>query len=554
MTLTPGVNLGPYRIVEQIGRGGMASVYKAYQPALARHVAIKVLPAFFTEDPGFRERFQQEAIAVAKLRHPNILQVFDYGEQDGITYLVSEFIDGGTLADQVGSPLPLDYTVKILTPIANALDYAHARGVLHRDVKPSNILLSRDSTPILSDFGLAKMIGSQPRLTVSGATVGTPEYMAPEQGEGAVIGPAADQYALGVVAYEMLTGRVPFTAETPLAVLISHMHKPLPLPRSINPALSESVEFTLLKALAKVPGDRFPVLGQFVGALGGSVPAPQRVPPASDAARTRRAPSALAMIAAVAVLAVIGGVAFALTRPSPSPGASGALTASATVAATTTSGTLTTAPSRTSPPIGSVPSAPAAGPRTFPPGTFGISGRVTSAATGEPLNTVTVFAWPSGSFCCANFISTVTDTAGRYLLPLQSGSYRVSFEPRGIAYAAQFWPGRPSEADTDDITVSSATVGNIDAALIRGYAVSGTVKSVRTGAGVAAALVHVNLNGSHVGAASTDALGRYTLHLANGSYNIEVYAPGPCCFGNPSDQRAVIVSDADVSSLDASVP
>ena len=545
MTLTPGVNLGPYRIVEQIGRGGMASVYKAYQPALARHVAIKVLPAFFSEDPGFRERFQQEAIAVAKLRHPNILQVFDYGEQDGITYLVSEFIDGGTLADQVGSPLPLDYTTKILTPIANALDYAHARGVLHRDVKPSNILLSRDSTPILSDFGLAKMIGSQPRLTVSGATVGTPEYMAPEQGEGAVIGPAADQYALGVVAYEMLTGRVPFTAETPLAVLISHMHKPLPLPRSINPALSESVESTLLKALAKVPGDRFPVVGQFVGALGGSVPAPQRVPPANDAAGTRRAPSALAMVAAVAVLALIGSVAFALTRASPAPGASGAPTAFATVAAATT---------RSAPAAAASVSATAAAPRTFPPGVFGISGRVTSAATGEPLNTVTVFAWPSGSRCCPNPIFTVTDSTGRYLLPLQSGSYRVSFEPRGIAYAAQFWPGRPSEADTDDIAVSSATVGRIDAALIRGYAVSGTVKSVRTGAGVAAALVHVNLNGSHVGEASTDALGRYTLHLANGSYNIEIYAPGPCCFGTPPDQRAVIVSDADVSSLDASLP
>ena len=543
MTLTPGVNLGPYRIVEQIGRGGMATVYKAYQPSLARHVAIKVLPAFFTEDPGFRERFQQEAIAVAKLRHPNILQVFDYGAQDGVTYIVGEFIDGGTLADQVGSPLPLDYTVKILTPIANALDYAHARGVLHRDVKPSNILLSRDSTPILSDFGLAKMIGSQPRLTVSGATVGTPEYMAPEQGEGAVIGPAADQYALGVVAYEMLTGRVPFTAETPLAVLISHMHKPLPLPRSINPALSESVESTLLKALAKVPGDRFPLVGQFVGALGGSVPAPQRVPPADDAAGTRRALSAPAMVAAVAVLALIGSVAFALTRASPAPDASGTPTAFATVAAATTS----SAPAATA-------GVTAAAPRTFPPGVFGISGRVTSAASGGPLNTVTVFAWPSGSRCCPDFIATVTDATGRYLLPLQSGSYRVSFEPRGIAYAAQFWPDRPSEADTDDITVSSATVGNVDAALIRGYAVSGTVKSVRTGAGVALALVHVNLNGSHVGGATTDALGRYTLYLANGSYNIEVYAPGPCCFGNPSDQRAVIVSDADVSSLDASVP
>ncbi len=192
MTLIPGADIGPYRVVEQIGPGGMATVYKAYQPSLARYVAIKVLPAFFAEQPGFSERFQQEAIAVAKLRHPNILQVFDYGTHEGVSYIVSEFVDGGTLAEQVGKPLPIEYVVKVLGPIAGALDYAHTRDVLHRDIKPSNILLARDGTPVLSDFGLAKMIGSQAQLTASGATVGTPEYMAPEQGQGMELGPAAD--------------------------------------------------------------------------------------------------------------------------------------------------------------------------------------------------------------------------------------------------------------------------------------------------------------------------------------------------------------------------
>lgn len=302
MSLVPGANFGAYRIIEQAGRGGMATVYKAHQPALARFVAIKVLPSFFAEEPGFRERFQQEAMAVANLRHPNILSVFDYGEEEGVPYLVTEFVDGGTLAQQLGAPLPVDYVTRILGPIGSALDYAHARGVVHRDVKPSNILLARDGTPVLSDFGLAKMMGSLPRLTTTGTTVGTPEYMSPEQAEGATVGPSSDLYSLATVAYEMLTGQVPFSADTPLAVLLAHVHRPLPLPRDVNPALSPAVEEVLLKGLAKGPAARYATASELVAAMteaGRGIPAPAG-PPAPAAAPAQPTATAAAPSGATA--------------------------------------------------------------------------------------------------------------------------------------------------------------------------------------------------------------------------------------------------------------
>src|SRR5207247_1328010 len=184
MSLGPGVELGPYSVVERIGRGGMATVYKAYHAALDRYVAIKVLPEFFAEDEEYRERFHQEAMSVARLRHPNILSVYDFGHERGIAYLVLELISGGTLADRLGTRIDIHDTVAMLKPIADALDHAHRNGVLHRDIKPSNILLHRDGTPVLADFGLAKLAASVRRLTASGIVMGTPEYMSPEQAGG----------------------------------------------------------------------------------------------------------------------------------------------------------------------------------------------------------------------------------------------------------------------------------------------------------------------------------------------------------------------------------
>jgi serine/threonine protein kinase len=268
VTLQIGSALGNYQIVEKIGAGGMGSVYKAYQPALGRYVAIKVLPPQTAGDPAFAERFAREARAIGRLRHPNIVTAYDFAQQGDLAYLVSDFIDGGTLFDQLGAPLPLDYVLTILTPIASALDYAHARGVVHRDIKPQNILMSHDGSPVLTDFGLAKIIGPGSGVTQAGALMGTAEYIAPECASGAEsAGPAADQYAVAVVAYQMLVGRHPFPSDNPISALMAHVHKPVPAPSTLGVALPAHVEAALLRGLAKRPEERYPRVGEFVRAL-----------------------------------------------------------------------------------------------------------------------------------------------------------------------------------------------------------------------------------------------------------------------------------------------
>ena len=267
MSVRPGSRLGQYEIVERIGRGGMAAVYRAYHAELDREVAIKVLPEFFAEDPEYRQRFRHEARAVARLKHPNILEVFDFGDHDGVAYIVMELAEGGTLAASLGSPMRLDEVLRILEPLAAALDYAHSRGILHRDIKPSNIFVRQDGTPVLADFGLARMAGSHPRLTASGVIMGTPEYMSPEQINDEKVGPASDRYSFAVVAYEMFTGRVPFDAETPASVLISHLTHPIPPTPELTGELSAHVEAVLRRALAKSAEDRYQSALSFVLAL-----------------------------------------------------------------------------------------------------------------------------------------------------------------------------------------------------------------------------------------------------------------------------------------------
>jgi len=262
-----GRNLGQYRIIEPLGLGGMATVYKAYQPSMDRYVAIKVLPRHFAHDPTFIGRFEQEAKVIAKLEHARILPVFDYGEDDGTTYIVMRLLTAGTLADRLtAGPLPLADCVRIISQIAEGLDYAHRRGVIHRDIKPSNILLDDSGDAYLTDFGISKLVEGTAQFTGSGI-VGTPAYLSPEQGLGQPIDHRADLYSLGVVLYQMATGQVPFVAETPMAVVIKHINDPLPLPRLANPALPERVEAVILKALAKDPNARYQTAGELARAL-----------------------------------------------------------------------------------------------------------------------------------------------------------------------------------------------------------------------------------------------------------------------------------------------
>ncbi len=268
-----GMRLGAYQIIEQIGQGGMATVFQAYQPSMDRYVAIKILPSHFTEDAGFVGRFTQEARTLARLEHPHILPVHDYGEQEGITYLVMRYVEAGTLKDLITQegPIELEEAARILGQVGGAVDYAHSQGVVHRDIKPSNVLIDQRGNTFLTDFGIAKLVAESAQFTASGAIIGTPAYMSPEQGMGQPVDHRSDIYSLGVVLYELVTGRVPFRAETPLAVLLKHVNDPLLPPRQIKPDLPPPVERVTLKALAKSPDDRFQSAQEMVDALGQAV-------------------------------------------------------------------------------------------------------------------------------------------------------------------------------------------------------------------------------------------------------------------------------------------
>jgi ligand-binding sensor domain-containing protein len=282
-----GRRLGVYQIVERIGRGGMATVYKAYQPSVDRYVAIKILPSHLTEDESFVGRFTQEARTLARLEHPHILPVHDYGEEGGTTYLVMRYVKAGTLKDLISrqGPLELEEVARVMDQVGRALDYAHSQNVVHRDIKPSNILIDQQGNTFLTDFGIAKLVAETAQFTASGAIIGTPAYMSPEQSMGQPADYRCDIYSLGVVLYELVTGQLPFEAETPLAVLLKHINDPLPLPRLIKEDLPEAVERVILKATAKAPEDRFQSVQEMIDALARAVaPRPaEPVPPPAEA-------------------------------------------------------------------------------------------------------------------------------------------------------------------------------------------------------------------------------------------------------------------------------
>lgn len=272
-----GKELGQYRVVDAFGEGGMAAVYKAYQPAMDRNVALKILPRHFASDPGFLTRFQREARIIANLQHPHILPVFDYGEQDGYTFIVMPFVETGTLTDELErGPLSLPRAEQVVRQLCSALAYAHQRGVVHRDLKPSNVLIDEGGNCFLTDFGIAKMVEATVQITQTGAIIGTPAYMSPEQIRGDDLDGRSDLYSLGIVLYEMLTGRPPYQAETPPAIFVKHLNDPLPMPRQFKPDLPERVQEVLLKALAKDREDRFADAEEFTSAFESAVRAQEQ--------------------------------------------------------------------------------------------------------------------------------------------------------------------------------------------------------------------------------------------------------------------------------------
>lgn len=252
-----GTTLGRYRLIERIGRGGMANVYVAETEGGQARVAIKVLTSLVSENDQFVQRFRQEARVVAKLSHPNIIPVIDYGEVDGKAYLVMPYHPLGSLSDMLArGSIPPEQGGRIVAQISSALQFAHQQGVIHRDVKPSNVLLDDQGNAWLSDFGLAYMHDASLSLTGS-AMLGTPAYVSPEQARGIKASARSDQYSLGIVLFEMATGQLPFDAETPMGVLVKHMQTPIPLPRSIRATVPVHIERVILKATAKDPEDRF---------------------------------------------------------------------------------------------------------------------------------------------------------------------------------------------------------------------------------------------------------------------------------------------------------
>jgi serine/threonine protein kinase len=273
-----GQQFGPYKITEKLGEGGMAVVYKGYQQSLNRNVAIKVLRQELAQDEEFVARFRREALAVADLNHPNILHVYDAGFVQGMYYIVMAYVDGGSLRDLVGQgPLEPEYALSIASQVADALHHAHQRGIIHRDVKPNNILLSRDGRPLLADFGIAKALHESSGLTRTGMSIGTPEYMAPEQIQGQKVDGRTDIYSLGIVLYEMLVGWAPFSSTTPVAALYKQVNEPPPPLRQANINVPAWLEAVVNRALAKSPQERYQQASDFADALR-QRRAPERTP------------------------------------------------------------------------------------------------------------------------------------------------------------------------------------------------------------------------------------------------------------------------------------
>lgn len=261
--------IGRYEIRAELGRGGMATVYHGYDPRFEREVAVKVLPSeLLHSDPQFKLRFEREAKIIAQLEHPSIVPVYDVGEENGQPYFVMRYMNGGSLAERIKQKvMSVEEAARILGQIAPGLDEAHSKGIVHRDLKPSNILFDAKGTPYISDFGIAKLSQSQASSVTGSAIIGTPAYMAPEQAAGETVDGRSDIYALGIILFEMLTGRQPYEADTPMAVAIKHITDPVPHILEANPSLPADVDAIIQTAMAKRKEDRFSTAVELVDAL-----------------------------------------------------------------------------------------------------------------------------------------------------------------------------------------------------------------------------------------------------------------------------------------------
>jgi serine/threonine protein kinase len=267
VSIAPGTRLGQYEVQDFIGQGAMGLVYRAYHAQLQRTGAVKVLQGI-APDADSTARFRHEAQAIAQMRHPNIVNVYDFGEHDGTPYMIIEYVPGGSLANRLSQgPLDPAVSLKYLRGIASGLDYAHGLGIVHRDVKPANVLLEKDDSPVLADFGLAKLLQGSSLKSMTGVTTGTPAYMAPEQVTGSKVGPAADRYALATIAYEMLTGVIPFDGEGLMELLYAHVHREPAPPSARNHSLGPRVDAVIMRGLAKDPAARWDSCTAMVDAL-----------------------------------------------------------------------------------------------------------------------------------------------------------------------------------------------------------------------------------------------------------------------------------------------
>ncbi|TFH34966.1 MAG: serine/threonine protein kinase [Anaerolineales bacterium] len=292
MSFAIGENVGPYRILEKLGQGGMATVFKAYHAALDRYVAMKVLHPAFMQDPNFIARFEREAKVVARLEHPHIVPIYDYAEHNGQPYLVMKYIEGQTLKARLNQrPLSKQEAVEVAEAVGGALGYAHQQGVLHRDIKPSNVLLGKDGSIYLADFGLARIAQAGESTLSKDVMLGTPQYISPEQAQGLKeLDEGTDIYSMGVVLYELVVGRVPFNADTPFSIIHDHIYADLPVPSVVNPSVPKNVERLLLKALSKERRDRFESVEQLIRAFHVAVYEGEAAEiPGMDAAETRAA-------------------------------------------------------------------------------------------------------------------------------------------------------------------------------------------------------------------------------------------------------------------------